>query len=525
MKKVDEATGMTIEVPGDAPAVGKFPYPGFWAGAYQGLVRAIQDYALPNESTAAISGALGSLINLANGEHGVILADRLWYIGELMESNPYLSIEGSSGGPVGYVPPTRDGGRMAVAAAVFSVPVKALLQQSAVEVRSGASYSNAVAESQALDRQLEALTIQLRKIEQSVMSRSDLEASLKTGEALSASIQALRLEQAQRLGRLEEAKAFAAHYAQTKMEYDSEALQVKQLQNQIQGTSDPSRRQQLSRQLAPIMQRAQNKSVWLSKAAVSADNATIRDQERLYANLGRDLAAMEADYRKWYDGHTASVAAYDKAVAEGRVIWEQMNTVTKSLEKMKESIGKAQQAMNNVSNIEASQLTMVWVDHLRAVRSDVERLLFTAKAKQMGALQGSPKPILAEQFVDPDDLVDYNEYMDALSMIGDALTSTEYDLVDQIGRLGLSMSYVPGAGRIMALKDLSQRQRTQAYRNLVEEILSQGQKLGEDEREFTLKAAGLSLFTLRNSDDLKEVKELVQHLADSKLNLKYGGGV
>jgi len=115
--------------------------------------------------------------------------------------------------------------------------------------------------------------------------------------------------------------------------------------------------------------------------------------------------------------------------------------------------------------------------------------------------------------------------MDALSMIGDALTSTEYDLVDQIGRLGLSMSYVPGAGRIMALKDLSQRQRTQAYRNLVEEILSQGQKLGEDEREFTLKAAGLSLFTLRNSDDLKEVKELVQHLADSKLNLKYGGGV
>ena len=100
----------------------------------------------------------------------------------------------------------------------------------------------------------------------------------------------------------------------------------------------------------------------------------------------------------------------------------------------------------------------------------------------------------------------------------------KYDLIEEIGRLGLSMAYVPGDARILALKEMRKSQRIVAYRNLIEEILSQGQKLDDESRLAAFDIGGAQL-VFENDSDLAEVKELLRHLADSRLNFKYGGGV
>ena len=132
--------------------------------------------------------------------------------------------------------------------------------------------------------------------------------------------------------------------------------------------------------------------------------------------------------------------------------------------------------------------------------------------------------MLAEPLVDPADLKDYQDYLEALSIIEPVLTGEEYDLIEEIGRLGLSMAYVPGDARILALKEMRKSQRIVAYRNLIEEILSQGQKLDDESRLAAFDIGGAQL-VFENDSDLAEVKELLRHLADSRLNFKYGGGV
>ena len=87
------------------------------------------------------------------------------------------------------------------------------------------------------------------------------------------------------------------------------------------------------------------------------------------------------------------------------------------------------------------------------------------------------------------------------------------------------MNYVPGAGRIMALGEMRKSDRLVAYRNLVEEILSQGQKLSPDDKytAFDIGIPGLGPFVFENDEDLAEVRQLLRHLTDSRLNFKYGG--
>lgn len=218
---------------------------------------------------------------------------------------------------------------------------------------------------------------------------------------------------------------------------------------------------------------------------------------------------------------------YNTAVTNGKAVWAEMTAESNRIDTLTSSISNAETAMGAFTDVEASKLVRIWVAHLSQCRIEVERLLFEAKAIEVGAISGSPTPMLAESLVDPGMLKDYEDYIEALDMIGDALTDEEYELVEQIGRLGLSMNYVPGASRILALVDMRKSSRLVAYRNLVEEILSQGQKLSPSDKyeafDF-IPGYGPFTFVFENDEDLAEMKKLLEHLADSRLNFKYGGG-
>jgi len=527
MKKVDSATGMTIEVPESMAIRSKFPYPGFWGAVYPGLARAIKEHALPNENHSVINDALTTLIEVINGEQAVILTDRIWYIGELLNTNNTLAIEGRAGGALSYIRESKDGGRMAVAARVFEKPMRAVIQQSQGQMRAGNEMSSLLNQHDNSENRLQSLTRQLEQIEERVWSPTEITESEAQGKQLFNQAKRAEEERENTAQRIREMEAFRNNFHSVKAEYDAEVAEIRKMQNQIQiaqETNNPSA-EAFSRRLAPVMQRARGKGEWLSRVAASADDGVLRDMQRLQQIRSNEATELASNYESWMSNHQNQVEAYENAVIEGRGVWAEMTQVTNHLNSMQSNITNAQTAMASISNVEASQLARIWVAHLKECRDEVERLLFEAKAAEMGAVTGSPKALLADEMVQPGVLKDYEEFIDALNMIGDALDDEEYDLIEEIGRLGLSMAYVPGASRVLALSELRKSRRLVAYRNLIEEILAEGQKLGPEEKHkiFDIGLPGFGPFVFEDDEDLAEVKELLRHLDVSRLNFTYGG--
>jgi hypothetical protein len=520
MKKVDSATGMTIEVPEDMNVRAKFPYPGFWAAANPNLVRSVQQNVLPNENMSVVSNGMNALVDLANGEHAVILTERIWYIGELMNKNSELAIQGRAGSALGYIQENRDGGRMAVAARIFDKPLRALIQQGMSVTQSQNAMSNLLNEQTHHKNNLERLARQLDTIEKSVWTPTELKEYQRTGADFESKLVHAQNEYNELTLRIAELEKFRTHFSTVKKQYESEVSEIRRLQSQIQTSQTRGNAaEQVSRILAPIMKRAKATGVWLSKAAASADMKVLNDMKALLQIRAREVNQLETEVAKYQATYTKEAQAYENAVAEGRGVWQEITQITNHLNSMSSNITNAQNAMSTFSNVEASQLTRIWVEHLTNCRRELEQLLFESKANAMGAVTGSPRALMADNLVQPGTLKDYEDFVDALDMIGDALENEEYDLMEEIGRLGLAMGYVPGGSRVLALSELRKSNRVVAYRNLIEEILSQGQKISEEAK----RELGIGPFVFESDSDLVEVKELLRHLTDSKLNFKYGG--
>jgi hypothetical protein len=162
---------------------------------------------------------------------------------------------------------------------------------------------------------------------------------------------------------------------------------------------------------------------------------------------------------------------------------------------------------------------------MKSVKEEVVSLLFADKTQSQSGLTDSPLTRFYDDMYDPGTMQDYTEFNAALTDIGDILSNEEYDLLEQIGRLGLSMDYVPGQARIIALSELNKKDRLKGYRNLIEEILSQGQRLSaEDQYNIYSGVPGVGPIFIEDESDLLEVKKLVRHLAESQLNFKYRSG-
>ncbi len=527
MKKVDSATGMTIEVPASMTVRSKFPYPGFWSAAYPQLVQAIQKHALPNENRSAISEALTNLINLSNGEQAIILSERIWYIGELMELNNTLPVIGRSGMSLGYINESADGGRMQVAARLFEQPIRAILAQTSSKTTATNEVSNLLNEHTQYRRELEKLTRELRSVEKDASTRELIAIDAKRGPTMAAQIIQCEKELEARNMRIQEMINFRTYYSEVKKEHDKNSAEVERLQRMVknyQNSNSPQNAAAASNALGPLLNRVQSSGLWLRKSAGSVDNLVLKDLQNIQNRQSAQLQKLQSDYSKWEQSHSNAVNKYNNAVTKARGIWSEMKTVTNHIQSMESNISNAQNAMSGFTELESSKLTRIWVEHISSCRTELEALLFRAKANAMGAIEGSPTAMMAEPLVDPRDVKDYEEFIDALNMIGDMLDDMEYELIEEIGRLGLSMGYVPGASRILALSELRRTNRIVAYRNLIEEILSQGQKLSDEERFATLDVIGNGTIFIESDKDLVEVKELLRHLADSRLNFKYGGG-
>ena len=168
-KIVNDATGAIIEYPGPINMRSPFPYPGYWSAVYPSMISLLKEHAdsLRNTPDAIVKQAFDQAVAMANGEFASILTNRLWEIGELMTLNPQLRVQGRAGTALGFVPETAYGGKDAVAARVFEVPVAALVQQASMNTMAQNSAQAIINEATMHRQKLHNLNLSLAELEAS----------------------------------------------------------------------------------------------------------------------------------------------------------------------------------------------------------------------------------------------------------------------------------------------------------------------------------------------------------------------
>ncbi len=522
MKKSDSATGMIIEVPESMTYKSKFPYPGFWSGAYPLLLQSLmKETPLGKENRALVNEALNTSIGMLNGEYSIFLTEKMWSLGELMNLNPLLPIEGKVDG-LGYIKNASDGGRMQVAAMLFEPAITAMINQSSGVSNSQANVAMFGNELNALRADQLKLNTRLAELEATTPS----ETQVIQKEAMCNQIKQMLMILGEEIRTIEMRMSSMRGATDERLRKEAEFEQVKNQVFLIQSRISAGTDTQADRMTAgKLKQRMENLGLAL-KRAPHGNSALERDYSALLHYKKREFKQCEEELKKCSAEAAKMRGAYADGIKEGQEIWNRIKVVTQQIENTQSSVEKAQNSVSAFSNQDSRNLVKVWVAHLSKARAGLEGALFRAKFQATQALSRNPRAVaLNSQQLEPI-ITDYQDYNAALTDIADRITDSEYDLLEQIGRLGLSMMYVPGPARILALADMPEPDRAPAYRNLIEEILAQGQRITKNQERDLVSVGIRDLgIKIQATDEMKEVRELLRHLADSRLNFKYGGAV
>jgi hypothetical protein len=540
-KIVNDATGSIIEYPGPMNIRSPFPYPGYWSAVYPNMAQLLKQYApsLSNTPESLIISAFEQSVNMANGAFASILTNRMWELGEIMTMNPTLKVKGRAGSALGFVPETAYGGKDAVAAKIFEVPVAALVQQSSVNQMAQNSASSIINEASSNRLRLHQLNIQLAELEASTPSESSLKEKAGHLQALSRSHE-LTSKQIQEIEmRISAIQSEIQQFQTVKQEYTSLMNEHDRLVKAINNANNRAAKAKnmanhgiakreadaASAQLRHIRTRTDSLGVSLSRKAATFGPDLLKDMKQLLKIKINEQKALNNELNKCQQTLNRLSNQRREGITTGQKIWNEIKVVSSHIKKNDTSIANAQQSLNGLTEIDSTRLVKLWMDHMKNAKDEIVTLLFNDKTQSSSGLSNQPLTRFYDNMYDPGTMQDYTEFISTLTDIGDRLTNDEYDLLEQIGRLGLSMDYVPGPSRIIALSEMKKKERIKGYRNIIEEILSQGQRLSPDEQmEIYSGLPGFGPIFIENSEDLVEVRELVRHLAESQLNFKYRSG-
>ncbi len=540
-KIVNDATGSIIEYPGPMNIRSPFPYPGYWSAVYPNMVDLLKQYApsLSNTPSGIISAAFEQSVSLANGEFASIVTNRMWEIGEIMTMNPTLRVKGRAGSALDFVPETPYGGKDAVAAKIFEVPVAALVQQVSTNTMAQNSAQAVMNEAIQYRQELHNLNLALAELEAStprerdIREKSEMVNSLmRAHEVCAGQIHEISMRVA---GMQEEILLFNTvkkEYNALMREHDRLVKAVNNANKRAQNSTTLANRQKAdsaaakaSAELRHVKNRTDGLGVSMSRQAATFGPELISDMNNLLSIKKKELKGIEAQLNECQITLQRMMNQRADGIESGQAIWSRIKTTSNHIKKSDNSIANAQKSLNGITEVDATNLIKVWMDHMKSVKEEIVSLLFADKAQSQAGLSDSPLTRFYDDLYDPGTMQDYTDFNSALTDIGDKLTNEEYDLLEQIGRLGLSMDYVPGQARIIALSEMKKKDRLKGYRNLIEEILSQGQRLSaEDQYNIYSGVPGAGAIFIEDDSDLVEVKKLVRHLAESQLNFKYRSG-
>ena len=548
MKKMDEATGLTIEVP-EGTAQGRFPYYGFWSNYSNQIAKEISRTV--SASQGDITAALNQIIELVNGPYRVLLADKIWRIGETLDLNPMISVTGRHGGGIRQVPVSPDGGRLAFAAHTFEKPVKIVLETARQLSNTSASLEN-------LDKIVRDAIGDVNRLNIEIMA---LQGKLPTNNQitqLESSIKGYRIHVHQAQVECDNATASYESLSQGMNDYarlknemhqmireketigrdiQNKMRQIQILENKVPAAAITAQTeglmalrnqtQALANRNMHLHQRISNLGLHLEKLHSEGDQkrllSTLKTTKRMCEQRLRTVSHQLGQLE-----HELGRVMNEKSMIEAAIIDAEEMLRVKSLDADAASrkLHNARSVASNTMTFNAEDVVKVFADHLTSVQMDVERYLFENLRAAQSAISSSPTAMEAAYVVSPEVVRDYEAFLSALDMIGDAIDNDEYDLLQKIAKFGASQSYVPGSARVMALIDINRSDRLVAYRNMIEEILANGTTAMPRDEPGLSANFSVGNFSLKFdfSRPLDELETLVNHLANSGLEFQYQGG-
>lgn len=533
MKKSDPAdTGLTIELT-ESKAPGDFPYDGFWAMLSKS---AFDNVNLPQASYQDRQNVTAALKGLINGPGRVFLADKLWELGETINLNGRIPLNGLSAGyELGTVPSSvRDNGHLWVATKCLEKPMQELWSS---VVTKTTSYADA----EAIQPQIElALTL----LYEEQITLQTLIQSMPTDNELT--------QQSNIVRNLTEE---LARYANDRDKLSEEILRINEEMSSMNSLENESRNLQSLKnnsgaflnerldalrsanveQRATIHQEAMNiqaeyrqttnrlhaVQMTLSRLQSISDGEALSGMQQLLNVREKEVQTMNGNLAI----ATTLLNQMQQALTEGEALAiesrTKINVLTEQISSLQEAYEVASEYSAQTMNLNDNQLIKIFAEHLDNVQLELESLLFSS-------LRASSQELLstANKMIEPVnslDVSDYQEYLNALTDVGDAFSEDEYTLLRHIADFGYSRNYIPGPSRLYALVSMGPTDRRRAFRTLIEEILTLGSSLTDDGTDPNSPLFTLKLALQKKDNDLREMSQLIDFLTTRRPEINYDG--
>lgn len=532
MKKSDPAdTGLTIELT-ENQAPGDFPYTGFWAMLSNS---AFDNVTLPQATYQDRQNVIAAIKNLINGPGRVFLADKIWEIGETINLNGRIPLNGLSAGyEIGTVPfDVRDNGHLWVATKCFEKPMQELWSS---VVTKTTSYNDAAAIQPQIELALTLLyeeqitlqtLIQSMPTDNELTTQSNIVRNLTEELARFANDRDKLADEIQRINEemssmsslenesrnLEAVKSNTGAFLNERLD----ALRSANVENRATIHQEAMNIQAEYRQTSNRLHAVQ---MTLSRLRSISDGEALSGMQQLLNVRSHEVETMNANLAI----ATTLLNQMQQALTEGEALAidsrTKINVLTEQISSLQEAYEIASEYSAQTMNLNDNQLIKVFAEHLDKVQLQLEELLFMS-------LRTSSEELLStsNKMIDPvnsEDVSDYQEYLSALTDVGDAFSEDEYTLLRHIADFGYSRNYIPGPSRLYALVSMGPTDRRRAFRTLIEEILTLGSSTSEDDSLdpnsplFTLKLA-----LQKKDNDLREMSQLIDFLTTRRPEIEY----
>lgn len=533
MRKSDPTgtTEQTIELP-ETKHVGDFPYVGFWSVIGKSAFDSVD---LQNASYQDRQNVTSAIVNLINGPGRVFLADKIWEIGETINLNGRLPLNGNSAGyALGTVPlDSNDNGHLYVAAKCLEKPMQELWSS---VMLSSTAYQDAesirpvieTALTQLYEAQLSLQSIiqsmptdnELNSQNNAVMTLTDQLARLANDrDKLANEIQLVQQDLAS-MNSLENESRNLEAQVQSTAAFLNERLDALRNANAENRATIHQEAMNIQSEYRGTSNRLHAVQMTLSRLSSISDGGAIPGMQELLQVRRREVETTNANLALATQTLEQMQTAYTNGEAKSIETATLIESLTTQIAGLQEAYETASGMSASITNINDNQLIKIFAEHLDGVQSELEELLFMVLRNNQAELTANSSSTMEN--VNAVDVSDYQDYLTALSDTSDAFTDDEYTLLRHIADFGYSRSYMPGPSRVYALVSMGPTDRRRAFRTLIEEILTLGSSL-ETGPMFDDGIFNLNLALQKKDNDLREMSQLIDFLTTKRPNISFGG--
>lgn len=535
MKKSDPTgSGQTIEIPVTKVMGAVFPYWGYWAAIFSSAIKKVKlngaSYQNHQDVTEAIT-------NLIDGPGRIFLADKLWEIGETINLNSGIAMNGLNANlnglvqHIGTIPQdSNDNGHLYIGTMVFDKPMQELWGSVSLNADSHTATEDNRKDIETALNELYELQLTLQTLLQSMpedtviatqtsnvnILANDLANFIQIQDQLRNQIIQIE-EELETLTNLETNARQLSNQKHTTGSLLNERLNRLSTANTANRAAIHAEAMDIQAEYRNASNRLHTVEIALSRLRSLGNGDSIGGMRELLISRSNDVQSANANHNIAETTLTAMQNAFNNGQAEAIELSAAIKSKTETIE----TLQVASESISVGTNLNDIDLIKIFAAHLDGVQSELEELLFMAlRLNKDELLAISDTAIISE---DAADVADYSSYLTALSDVDDAFTDDEYTLLRHIADFGYSRSYIPGPSRVYALVGMGPTDRRRAFRTLIEEILTLGKSLETD----SILDRNSPLFTLklalkRKDNDLREMSQLIDFLTERRPNINWG---